>query len=143
MVYFMCDSCAATLKKNQVKRHKFECRNASVFTCIDCSKNFSGQDLENHTSCKTEAEKYFGKFYDSKKKSGADKWKGWKNEIKYVLKNAEADGIDQNELKKIILQRHSLCFGKKTGLDSIFNKKINFTRFKHINDRVYYYRYLR
>ena len=68
MVYFMCDTCAATVKKNQVKRHKNECRGAEVFTCVDCSKNFSGVDLDKHTSCKTEGEKYFGKFYEPNKK---------------------------------------------------------------------------
>ena len=146
----MCDCCAATLKKNQVKRHYSECRGAKVFTCVDCSKDFSGQELDNHTSCKSEAEKYFGKFYEEKKKNSGtekakiiEKWRGWKNEIKYILKNAGADGIDQNKAKKQIIDRYILCHNKKEGLDHLYEIKSNFERFKKLDDRIYYYRYIK
>lgn len=39
MVFFTCDACGASLKKNQVEKHYLhQCRRCSVLTCIDCQK---------------------------------------------------------------------------------------------------------
>ena len=154
-----------------------------MFTCIDCSQDFSGVELDNHTSCKTEAEKYFGKFNtegkgkkgkigEEEKKGGGkgeakkdavekvkvkeneeetetetgkekiEKWKGWRNEIKSVLKNAGIDGVEQRKTRKRVIERYVKCFGKKEGLDDIYEKKVNFKRFKLVGDSIFYYRYL-
>lgn len=148
----MCDCCATTLKKNQVKKHIFDCRGAKVFTCIDCSQDFSGQELDKHVSCKSEAEKYFGKFNQEKKNSGKEKvevkvevkekWKGWRNEIKKVLMEAGGDGIECEEAEKKLTEKYGKCFGKNKGLSEVFKKKANFKRFICIGDRIFYYRYL-
>lgn len=71
----MCEVCANTLKKNQIKRHAGQC-NSREFTCVDCSQTFSGRDLDNHTVCKSEAEKYFGKFYTGKDQKAASSTSG-------------------------------------------------------------------
>ena len=39
MVYFTCNACGASLKKNQVEKHYMnQCRSCEVLTCIDCQK---------------------------------------------------------------------------------------------------------
>lgn len=68
MVSFVCEICQDVLKKNKVDSHCIgKCRNAWVFTCIDCNSTFEGFDYRNHNSCITEEEKYCGKFTKTKK----------------------------------------------------------------------------
>lgn len=169
----MCDVCASTLKKNQVKNHFSQCRSRN-FTCVDCSKSLTGQELDAHTVCISEAEKYFGKFYqgkneekkgnggkaeqkgektgdkekinknkgDKEKKGKVEKWKGWKNEIKNVLKE-QSDGIEERKLKKIVVKRFVECGGVNSELDEVFDMKVGFRRFVKKDDKVYYYRFLK
>lgn len=153
MVTFMCDTCAATLKKNQVKNHQFQCRGAKVFTCVDCSQTFQGPQLDAHTVCKSEAEKYFGKFYSKDEKNGTQKgaperevvkkkvkkWKGWKNEIKEAIKDKK-EGILIEELRLMLVGRWKECFIKKSFDDRTFGKKLKFSRFVKVGDTVFYYR---
>jgi cell growth-regulating nucleolar protein len=68
MPSFVCEACNDTVKKSTVQRHKYKCRNAWSFTCIDCSHTFDGDEINAHTSCITEAQKYQGKLYQPKKK---------------------------------------------------------------------------
>lgn len=42
MVYFVCEGCQETLKKNQVDNHAGRCRNCWAVSCVDCSKVFEG-----------------------------------------------------------------------------------------------------
>mmetsp|Transcript_12005 Transcript_12005/g.13151 ORF Transcript_12005/g.13151 Transcript_12005/m.13151 type:complete len:187 (-) Transcript_12005:78-638(-) len=73
MVSFVCDLCQKTLKKQQVNKHcETACKNAWDFSCVDCGKTFSGYDYENHTSCMTEQEKYWGQYANGKKGKGKD-----------------------------------------------------------------------
>jgi hypothetical protein len=39
MVFFACNSCGSSLKKNQVDKHTFQCRMTTV-SCMDCQKDF-------------------------------------------------------------------------------------------------------
>ena len=59
MVFFVCDGCNETLKKNQVDKHASRCRVCTSVTCVDCSVSFYGNDYA-HTVCISEAEKYEG-----------------------------------------------------------------------------------
>jgi cell growth-regulating nucleolar protein len=68
MPSFVCGYCDVTLRKPQIKRHVFNCRNSS-YTCIDCSKTFSEAAVKDHTSCVTEAEKYHGQYAKKKGKN--------------------------------------------------------------------------
>ena len=64
MVSFTCGACGQTLKKNQVQRHyENECPGCSFVSCLDCGKEFRGDDYQGHTSCVSEAQKYQGKLY--------------------------------------------------------------------------------
>ena len=39
MVFFTCNTCGESLKKNQVEKHYRQvCRNCEVLTCVDCHK---------------------------------------------------------------------------------------------------------
>ena len=39
MVFFTCNACGASLKKNQVEKHYLhQCRQCEVLSCIDCQQ---------------------------------------------------------------------------------------------------------
>lgn len=57
MVTFVCDNCQETLKKTKLDAHFARCRGA-VFSCVDCSKTFSGTEYRAHNTCVTEVQKY-------------------------------------------------------------------------------------
>lgn len=123
MVNFICETCQATLRKNQIERHcQGACRDAWVFTCIDCSKEFAGYEYVSHNECITEAQKYHGKFAKPTKNSKpavpvqpvvaeapvkrAKVWKGWKNEIKAVLIEAGAEGVRVSKLRNLLVPKY-------------------------------------
>ena len=61
MVFFQCAGCGSDCKKNQVEKHKVQCRRSDVFSCIDCSVEFQGQAYTSHTRCMSESQKYEAK----------------------------------------------------------------------------------
>ena len=74
MVFFTCNACGASLKKNQVEKHyQNECPNCEVLSCIDCGKDFFGDEYASHTKCVSEAEKYQGALYKESGKGGPRK----------------------------------------------------------------------
>ena len=77
MVFFVCDSCNETLKKNQVDKHAQRCRSCASVTCVDCSKTFWGDDYAQHTSCISEAEKYEGSLFREKTKKKMNPQEIW------------------------------------------------------------------
>ncbi|KAG1710644.1 hypothetical protein DVH05_013368 [Phytophthora capsici] len=73
MVFFVCEGCNETLKKNKVDAHAGRCRNCWAVSCVDCSVVFEGNDYAAHTSCISEAEKYEKSLFQgdkNKSKSG-------------------------------------------------------------------------
>lgn len=42
MVFFLCDGCNETLKKNKVDAHAAKCRECWSVSCVDCSQSFPG-----------------------------------------------------------------------------------------------------
>jgi cell growth-regulating nucleolar protein len=68
MVFFVCEGCNESLKKNQVDKHASRCRSCQAVTCVDCQVTFWGNDYAVHTSCVSEAEKYEGGLYKAKAK---------------------------------------------------------------------------
>ena len=63
MVFFVCEGCNETLKKNQVDKHVGKCRNCYAVTCVDCSVTFYENDYAAHMTCVSEAEKHQGTLY--------------------------------------------------------------------------------
>ena len=85
MVSFICNACGQTVRKAQVEKHyQNDCNNCDVLSCIDCGKDFHGDEYSSHTSCITEAEKYQGKLYKPKDKlnKGEHKQQEWLKVIK-------------------------------------------------------------
>lgn len=69
MVFFSCDGCNESLKKNKVDAHAQKCRSCVSVSCVDCSVSFWGDDYRTHTSCVSEAERYEKSIYKGPKKN--------------------------------------------------------------------------
>lgn len=69
MVVFTCQHCNASLKRVAVAKHYSQaCRNNTPYlTCIDCLKDFRGNDYNAHMTCVTEDERYGDKNFVAKK----------------------------------------------------------------------------
>jgi len=81
MVFFVCEACNESLKKNKVEAHSYTCRNCWVLTCVDCNKQFNGDTYAAHNACVSEAQRYEGKLYDGRTNKGDVKharqaWRG-------------------------------------------------------------------
>lgn len=63
MVYFTCFHCGDSLKKPAVTKHlQTKCKKKEpLLTCMDCMKDFKGNEFEAHTKCVTEEERYAAK----------------------------------------------------------------------------------
>ncbi|XP_031705232.1 cell growth-regulating nucleolar protein [Anarrhichthys ocellatus] len=77
MVFFTCNGCGESLKKTQVDKHVGMCRGCQVLSCIDCGKDFWGDDYKNHVKCISEDQKYGGKGYEAKANKGDVKQQQW------------------------------------------------------------------
>lgn len=77
MVFFVCEACNESLKKNKVETHSYTCRNCWVLTCVDCNQQFSGDTYAAHNSCVSEAERYEGKLFDGRANKGDVKQALW------------------------------------------------------------------
>jgi len=59
MVYFTCGTCGEQVKKPQVEKHYTQkCRNCNLLTCIDCLKDFYGDEYKSHNQCMSEDQRY-------------------------------------------------------------------------------------
>ncbi|CAK9829178.1 Cell growth-regulating nucleolar protein [Anthophora retusa] len=88
MVVFTCNNCGDTIQKPKVAKHyEFHCRTAQFLTCVDCFKDFRGEEYITHTKCITEAERYGGKGYVPKASAnkGEKKQQEWLNIVNNVL----------------------------------------------------------
>jgi len=82
MVYFSCGACGEPLKKPQVEKHLFKCRGCVTLSCLDCMKDFHGDEYKTHNQCMSEAQRY--------SKDGRNGWdpsqgQGNKGEIKQMM----------------------------------------------------------
>jgi len=103
MVFFTCNVCNESLKKNQVEKHyKFKCRNCEVLTCVDCQKEFWGTEYEKHVKCITENEKYGGKNYVPKPgaNKGEQKQEAWCQHVQAAARKASTN----HKLKAVLDQ---------------------------------------
>merc|ERR1711962_300086 len=94
MVFFTCNTCNESLKKNQVEKHyTTKCRRCEVLTSVDCMKDFPGDSYKDHTTCMTEAEKYNGKDYVPKPgaNKGQVKQDAWTEQVQAAIAAAKAD----------------------------------------------------
>ncbi|XP_076248611.1 uncharacterized protein LOC143188298 [Calliopsis andreniformis] len=88
MVVFTCNNCGETLQKPKVAKHyEFQCRTAPFVSCIDCFKDFRGEEYAAHTKCISEAQRYGGKDYVPKAgaNKGERKQQEWINIVNNIL----------------------------------------------------------
>uniref|UniRef100_A0A3Q0R2H8 Cell growth-regulating nucleolar protein n=1 Tax=Amphilophus citrinellus TaxID=61819 RepID=A0A3Q0R2H8_AMPCI len=81
MVFFTCNACGESLKKAQVDKHVSMCRGCQVLSCIDCGKDFWGDDYKTHIKCISEDQKYGGKGYEAKASKGDMKQQQWLQKV--------------------------------------------------------------
>ncbi|XP_053111945.1 cell growth-regulating nucleolar protein [Hemicordylus capensis] len=81
MVVFTCNACGESVKKGQVEKHVNMCRNCQCLSCMDCGKDFWGDDYKCHVKCISEDQKYGGKGYEVKTAKGDVKQQEWIQKI--------------------------------------------------------------
>ncbi|MBN3326468.1 LYAR protein, partial [Atractosteus spatula] len=81
MVFFTCNACGESLKRAQVDKHLNICRHCQCLSCIDCGKDFWGDDYKTHLKCISEDQKYGGKSYEAKSNKGDVKQQQWIQKI--------------------------------------------------------------
>lgn len=107
MVFFTCNHCGESLKKPAVEKHYQwkSCRGAPPFlTCVDCLKDFRGEEFKAHTKCITEDEKYSAKGFVAKpeRNKGAQKQESWTEIIQNQLtQRKDLDGHTRNILERV------------------------------------------
>ncbi|KAL0977803.1 hypothetical protein UPYG_G00161380 [Umbra pygmaea] len=125
MVFFTCNACGESLKKAKVESHVFRCRGCSILSCIDCGKEFWGNDYMNHVKCITENQKYGGKSYEAKACKGEVKQQQW---IQVIQEAMNKPGISAN-LKDVLDQLSSY--------DNIPRKKEKFQNWMKNSLKIY------
>ncbi|XP_067847521.1 cell growth-regulating nucleolar protein [Heptranchias perlo] len=114
MVFFICSGCGESVKKAQVEKHLNICRKCSCLSCIDCGKDFWGEDYVTHTKCISEDQKYGGKGYEAKAKKGDMKQQEWIQKIHEVMNKSNVS----SGVREILEQMNSY--------DNIPRKKAKF-----------------
>uniref|UniRef100_A0A182WC21 Uncharacterized protein n=1 Tax=Anopheles minimus TaxID=112268 RepID=A0A182WC21_9DIPT len=84
MVFFTCNHCGESLKKQIVANHAWRCKRDINVSCMDCMKDFIGQAYDAHTVCISEAEKYSGKGFVPKVNKGAQKHENWISKVRSI-----------------------------------------------------------
>nr|CCA22560.1 conserved hypothetical protein [Albugo laibachii Nc14] len=134
MVYFVCEVCNETLKKNKVEVHASRCRGFWAVSCVDCSQVFEGSSYAAHTSCISEARKYEGSLYREKAKRKQNPQKRWMEIVSQVAakrtdKSTEAqlliniaayDNVPRKKAKFINFLKNSLAFSDIVVAEKIF-----------------------
>uniref|UniRef100_A0A452RB60 Cell growth-regulating nucleolar protein n=1 Tax=Ursus americanus TaxID=9643 RepID=A0A452RB60_URSAM len=114
MVFFTCNACGESVKKVQVEKHVAICRNCECLSCIDCGKDFWGDDYKNHVKCISEEQKYGGKGYEGKTHKGDIKQQAWIQKINELIKRPNVSPKVRELLEQI------------SGFDNVPRKKAKF-----------------
>ncbi|NXI10723.1 LYAR protein, partial [Irena cyanogastra] len=114
MVVFTCNACGEAVKKAQVEKHVNICRNCQCLSCMDCGKDFWGDDYKEHVRCISEDQKYGGKGFEAKTNKGDAKQQEWIQKIHEVMKKPNISPKVRNILEQI------------RAFDNIPRKKVKF-----------------
>ncbi|XP_069782726.1 cell growth-regulating nucleolar protein isoform X2 [Narcine bancroftii] len=101
MVFFTCNGCGESVKKAQVEKHVNICRGCTCLSCIDCGKEFWGDDYKIHTKCITEDQKYGGKGFEAKAKKGDIKQLQWIQKIQETMNDLKVSPSVREILKQM------------------------------------------
>lgn len=102
MVFFSCCNCGESLKKNQVNKHYVRCR-MSMVSCLDCNKEFWGEDFNTHIKCISEEEKYSGKDYKARptQNKGEVKQDAWLQKVQTAIEKSNSKPNIRNLLERL------------------------------------------
>ncbi|KAL0267817.1 UNVERIFIED_CONTAM: hypothetical protein PYX00_009970 [Menopon gallinae] len=129
MVFFTCSHCGESVKKPAVAKHyQTKCRNHTPFlTCVDCLKDFKGNEYEVHTKCVTEDERYSAKGYVPKASAnkGERKQKAWSECVEGLLSTGNLRPDEKNLLQAI------------ARFENIPRKKVKFINFLNTTARAF------
>ncbi|NXC20600.1 LYAR protein, partial [Corythaeola cristata] len=114
MVVFTCNACGESVKKAQVEKHVNICRNCQCLSCMDCGKDFWGDDYKEHVKCVSEDQKYGGKDFEAKTNKGDAKQQEWIQKIHEVMKKPNISPKVRNILEQM------------RAFDNIPRKKVKF-----------------
>jgi cell growth-regulating nucleolar protein len=135
MVFFVCEGCNESLKKNQVDKHASRCRSCHAVTCVDCSVTFYGNDYAAHLVCVSEAEKYEKTLYKAKAVTKLNPQETWialiedaasrSNEApshvrQYVLRLNELGNVPRNKGKFINFVKNSIKINNTNTIEDIW-----------------------
>ncbi|KAL3059058.1 hypothetical protein OYC64_011066 [Pagothenia borchgrevinki] len=101
MVFFTCNGCGESLKKAQVDKHVNMCRGCQSLSCIDCGKDFWGDDYKNHVKCISEDQKYGGKGYEAKANKGDIKQQQWIQKVHDAMNKPGVSAKLKDVLKEV------------------------------------------
>ncbi|NXX90972.1 LYAR protein, partial [Centropus bengalensis] len=101
MVVFTCNACGESVKKAQVEKHVGVCRNCECLSCMDCGKDFWGDDYKEHLRCISEDQKYGGKDFEAKASKGDAKQQEWIQKIHEVMKKPNISPKVRNILEQM------------------------------------------
>ncbi|XP_064007527.1 cell growth-regulating nucleolar protein [Pogoniulus pusillus] len=101
MVVFTCNACGESVKKAQVEKHVNICRNCQCLSCMDCGKDFWGDDYKEHVRCVSENQKYGGKNFEAKTNKGDAKQQEWIQKIHEVMKKPNINPKVRNILEQM------------------------------------------
>nr|XP_023439618.2 cell growth-regulating nucleolar protein isoform X2 [Dasypus novemcinctus] len=125
MVFFTCNACGESVKKVQVEKHVAICRNCECLSCIDCGKDFWGNDYRNHVKCISEDQKYGGKGYEGKTHKGDIKQQAWIQKINELMKRPNVSPKVRELLEQI------------SGYDNVPRKRAKFQNWMKNSLKVY------
>ncbi|XP_066488487.1 cell growth-regulating nucleolar protein [Tiliqua scincoides] len=114
MVVFTCNACGESVKKAQVEKHVNLCRNCQCLSCMDCGKDFWGDDYKLHVKCISEDQKYGGKGYEAKTAKGDVKQQEWIQKIHEAIQKTKINP----KVRDVLEQMYAY--------DNIPRKKIKF-----------------
>ncbi|CAH1258289.1 LYAR [Branchiostoma lanceolatum] len=119
MVFFNCNACGQTVKKNQVEKHYLTaCRSCDMLSCLDCGKDFWGDDYKSHTQCISEEDKYGGKGVTGHRMTkGEAKQDAWLKQVQKSMNDVNASPQVRNLWERL------------SGYSNIPRKKAKFENF--------------
>ncbi|XP_033155178.1 cell growth-regulating nucleolar protein [Drosophila mauritiana] len=125
MVFFTCNICGESVKKPAVEKHyQTRCRGKDKnVSCMDCLKDFYGEEYVAHIKCISEAQKYAsqsqGFAAKEPRNKNAQKQESWMDIIRSIL--------DSNEYNLTPPVRSA--FQKLQSVDNVPRKKAKFENF--------------
>lgn len=109
MVYFTCGACGESMKKGAVEKHYTQrCKQCNVLTCIDCLKDFHGEEYKSHNQCMSENQRYSKEGRSGWDPSqgqgnkGEQKQQAWIENLKSLLEETQLEPDVKNIVNTII-----------------------------------------